>query len=343
MNNKAIQSKDELSNCDPIKAILMLVVVLCHCMSMYTTSGWGPHKAIDSSPFLGLFASWTGTFHVYCFTLISGYIFHYVKYERGGYQKWFPFIANKAKRLLVPYIFVACIWVVPIHIYFYGIGDIIDKYVLGISPDQLWFLLMLFWVVTIFWIISDVAIYKPILAAVIACALHILGMFVPNYFSLGRGLQYILYFYTGFLIRKYKSENKMLYKIPSFIYFITNFLLFIGVQTLKDREVVVIKILVFVMNVLLNITGAIGAFVILQRLANKFLVKNKIICFLSKHSMVIYLVHQQLIYFTNGWFNGVVSPVILVFLNFSFSLLVSVLFSVLMHKTRITRFLIGSK
>lgn len=105
----------------------------------------------------------------------------------------------------------------------------------------------------------------------------------------------------------------------------------------------IFKLLLFGGNVLLHMVGAVGAFVILQKFVNRFLLKNKIVDSLSKHSMVIYLVHQQLIYFSIGWFNGIVPPVVLILINFCFSLAVSLGFSLFMHKTKVTRFLVGSK
>ena len=95
-------------------------------------------------------------------------------------------------------------------------------------------------------------------------------------------------------------------------------------------------------DVLLSMVGAIGAFVILQRVICRF-PQSKILHFLSLYSFTIYLVHEQMIYFTIGWFNGMVPPIAVVLLNFSISLAVSTMFAIIMNKTRITRFLMGNK
>ncbi len=39
--------------------------------------------------FLMYIAKWFNTFHIYGFTLISGYIFYYIKYEGGGIKSIF--------------------------------------------------------------------------------------------------------------------------------------------------------------------------------------------------------------------------------------------------------------
>lgn len=332
----------ELRNCNAIKAILMCIVVLYHSMAVYM-GNWGPYEPAKNSTFLMYIAKWFNTFHIYGFTLISGYIFYYIKYEGGGYKKYFPFIGKKAKRLIVPYIFIAAVWVIPVYAYFYGIEDIVNKFVLGTSPNQLWFLLMLFWVFAIFWLISDLTDRKPILGGIIVCGLYCLGVVAPSFYCLNSGLQYILFFYIGFMIRKLDLGNKILYKIPSLVYLLIDILLFIGIELIGSHEELIIKIVVLGLSVVLHIIGAVGAFVLLQRFVNRFLQENKVVGFFSKHSMVIYLVHQQLIYFSIGWFNGVVPPVVLVLINFIFSLTVSTIFSILMSKTKVTRFLVGSK
>lgn len=82
MDKSYLNAETELSNCNYIKALLMIIVVLCHCMSIYT-GDWGPYDPAVDAPVFSFLTSWTGTFHVYGFTLISGYIFYYIKYEGG--------------------------------------------------------------------------------------------------------------------------------------------------------------------------------------------------------------------------------------------------------------------
>lgn len=96
-----------------------------------------------ASDTLKVLSEWLNSFHIYGFTFVSGYIFFALRYEFGKYQKFSEFIISKAKRLLIPYVFTAIIWVIPISTYFfnYGITDIIAKYVFAVSPGQLWFYL----------------------------------------------------------------------------------------------------------------------------------------------------------------------------------------------------------
>ena len=344
MNKKKniIDQSIELENCTYSKTILMLIIVFYHSALMYRRGGWGPYEAAQSAAVIGTLDVFLASFHLATFVLISGYLFYYVKFEMRRYQKYLPFIGNKVKRLLVPYVFIATIWVAPVYMHYYGMDTVVEKFVLGKEPAQLWFVLMLFWVVAIFWLISDFVNYHSSLGFLIVCSIYCIGMFAPAYYRINNGLQYMLIFYIGFLFRKYNLGNKIFYKIPSVVYVGANIGLFILVDVLKNQEAVLMRFFFYGFDVLLSMVGAIGAFVILQRVICRF-PQSKILHFLSPYSFTIYLVHEQMIYFTIGWFNGIVPPIAVVSFNFFISLTVSTLFAIIMNKTRITRFLIGNK
>ena len=140
-----------------IKTILMLFVILGHSVVFWSGGQWLPVAPAYGSAVLSYLAKILGSFHVYAFALASGYIYCYQKYERGNDAKIPVFIKKKARRLLIPYAFVCAVWVVPaaIVIFKYGLKDVLLKYVLGTSPNQLWFLLMLFLVFLIFDLFSS--------------------------------------------------------------------------------------------------------------------------------------------------------------------------------------------
>lgn len=343
MKEQIIKKETELANCNYVKAILMLIIVLYHSMVMYAGDGsWSPVRPAAIAPFIGFVALWLNTFCVYVFTLVSGYLFYYVKYERGGYAQYIPFLVNKSKRLLVPYLFIATVWVVPVYMFYYGTDRVIQNFVFGLAPNQLWFLLMLFWLFVMFWFISDLANKHIGLGAVIVCFLFVLGMFVPNLWCIARGMKFMIFFYLGFVIRKLNLGNRLLYRIPSIIYILCSILLFVVLEFFDENILGAVPFLGDIATTLLQIAGSVGFFVVLQKLVSHIPQNDKVARFLSKHSMVIYLIHQQLIYFSISWFNEIVPPGILVLINFAFSLAVSSLIAVILSKSRITRFLVGS-
>lgn len=345
-NNNENSRSRELANCNTIKTVLMILIVLYHSMIMYASSNWF-RAPVHPSPIIGDIAQWMNSFHIYSFTLISGYIFYYVKFERGGYETYKKLISNKLLRLVLPYMVFVALWAIPVYLLFFEADGktIIKKFVLADEPEQFWFLLMLFWVFAIFGIIAKHVDMHPFIGIGGLCVLYLFGTvwdFTLDFFQLFNGFRYAIFFGAGFLMRKFGFTT--LKKIPGPIYVVVDILLYILYSYSLQLPVnIYTKILWLGFQFVLNMFGSIAAFVALQWLTEHFLKESKFIKCLSKHSMSVYLVHQQLIYFTIDWFNGIVPPVVLVLINFAFSLTVSTLFSVLMHKTKVTRFLVGSK
>ena len=148
---------DNLSYCNFAKTVLMLIVVLCHSAVFYGGNWFTVLEPTQTNQYLTSLSSWLGTFHVQAFTLISGYIFYFLRKESGRYSDFKSFIINKARRLLVPYFAVSLFWVIPIGCMFYNytINEVFNQFVLVQSPAQLWFLLMLFNVFMIAFLLLD--------------------------------------------------------------------------------------------------------------------------------------------------------------------------------------------
>lgn len=64
----------ELPNCTYLKALLMLLVVVYHSI-VFWTGTWFTEHPIYVSSFLAGIALWLNTFHIYGFTLVSGYLY----------------------------------------------------------------------------------------------------------------------------------------------------------------------------------------------------------------------------------------------------------------------------
>jgi fucose 4-O-acetylase-like acetyltransferase len=80
-----MQKKEaELENCSFIKTVLMLCIVLYHSL-LFWSGTWfkviSPERIVPAFSYL---TTWLNSFHIYGFVLVSGYLFYYVKYERGG-------------------------------------------------------------------------------------------------------------------------------------------------------------------------------------------------------------------------------------------------------------------
>ena len=94
-------------------------------------------------------------------------------------------------------------------------------------------------------------------------------------------------------------------KIPSMVYIAVDIILFIVYEQLRQMSGIIFTILFMGLAVVIHLVGALMAFVLLQRFVSKMETNGKMFSFLAKHSMAVYLVHQQVIYFVikmTNWF-----------------------------------------
>lgn len=336
-----------LGYCNFAKTVLMLLVVLCHSAAFYGGNWFRVCTASETNEVLAILSSWLGTFHVEGFTLISGYIYYYIKYEKEGYQDFRKYIKNKFKRLLVPYIAISLFWIIPIGAFFYSYSliDVIEDYALGESPSQLWFLLMLFNVFVIYdYILTKIKCGQIVLVFILFASGIVLGNVVPNIFQIMTSMRYLLFFYIGCMIRKKYSDmqsDKML--IFGIIFLFVNLVFFTLLNTDIFENGIIGKVMSLLSRNLCDVSGAIMAFLLLSYLASKLRWDNKIFTNLTIVSFPIYLFHQQIIYVLLWNFQSFINSYVMCALNFLLSILVSYYISLILMKHKFTRFLIGIK
>ena len=135
-----------LDKCDVIKVTMMLCVMFYHCICLWSGGNWFVERPAESSKFLEILCAFFNTFHIYVFAFVSGYIFYFLKYEKLRYNNFINDICSRAKRLLLPYAVTSIFWVIPFYVYFFDTDakQIFLRFGLATSPNQLWFLVMLF-------------------------------------------------------------------------------------------------------------------------------------------------------------------------------------------------------
>lgn len=341
-----INRKKELENCVFVKTFLMFSIVLYHSMAFWS-GGWFTANAVYKSKILSIFSQWLNSIHIYCFVLVSGYIYC-AKYLEDDNRNFLNFVRKKAKRLLVPYIFTAIVWVIPISSIFFDLDiiTIVRNFVFAINPSQLWFIIMLFNVFLIAYPLSDFFAKHNISGLAMAIACYIIGTgggyLFPDIIVLWNSLRYIVFFFLGFKL--YQKGYKKLEKIPSFVWIVLDGIIFLFSKWISNKKGVVFILLNRGFHLFLYIIGALMAFVLLQKLA-KVIEWKKIWIFryFSRYSMPIYLFHQQVIYFFIYWLNGKINPYINVLINFIGSMLISTIISCVLMKFRVMRFLVGEK
>ena len=337
----------ELKNCNFVKTVLMLLVVFYHSI-LFWKGNWFTANPVTEVELLSVLAGWLNSFHIYAFTLVSGYLFYYLKYECGKYQRFWPFVGNKFKRLMVPYIFVALVWVIPIQWWFFRFDGVtaIKNFALALNPNQLWFLIMLFDVFVIVWLLSNFFAKHHFLGAITALVLYGVGLVgmvaFSNVFMVCRALTYVPFFWLGFKLR----QGGMVYvkRIPAWIWLVADLALFaLRKYVIDSNASLLFKLLSVGLDFLLHMVGAITAFVVLQKLADCVNGDHPFWKYFGKRSMVIYLFHQQVIYFFIFFLNGVVNPYVNALINFVGSVAISLLICGVLMKFKWTKYLIGEK
>ena len=209
-----LDKQDELRYMTPIKTVMMLIVILYHSCAMWM-GGWFAEPANPSAA-IGLFAKWLNTFHVPVFVFASGYLYAFLKVETTRYASASLVLKKKARRLLVPYVFVSIVWAIPFWAYFNGTEAVAAKFLLAGSPSQLWFLVMLFVLFFGFelsWIVVGERVTLPSIAMIAAMAVSyvfgaVLVRFMPvDVFQIANALQFAPLFYLGMLLRRGATER----------------------------------------------------------------------------------------------------------------------------------------
>ena len=337
----------ELENCSLTKLVCMILIVFYHSI-LFWSFNWFVGTPVFSFPLFKYISLWLNTFHIYTFVFVSGYLFYFNSYELNKYSGFSIYLKTRIKRLIIPYLFVSIFWVIPISCFFYKWNwrNIFELFLLGVSPSQLWFLLMLFGVCIIFFILKKIFLnhlfWGIILVLFSYCLSIYLNRFIKNYFQILSVLKFLPFYYMGFKVRQ--KSNCFFCRIPFFIYFILELLLLLVYiicdSYLKDNARFILKnfILFF-----LQIVGTLMCFFTIQYISGRIkkIYENKIYIFLKKSTMTIYLYHQQLIYFPIFFLNGIIHPIIHSMITFILSLVGSILISLVLHSRKELRMMIG--
>ena len=153
---------------------------------------------------------------------------------------------------------------------------------------------------------------------------------------------YLPLLWVGFKLRQHEGWG--LRRIPWWLWIASDLLLFALWRYLGRGDGSLFRLLQMGVEFVLHIVGALMAFFVLQRLASHISWKqSRVFAMMSKCSMPIYLLHQQLVYILIVCFNGVLNPYLHAGVNFVGAMLISLLLSFLLLKFKWTRVLIGEK
>ena len=338
-----------LDHCDVIKVFMMISVMFYHCICLWSGTGWFNQPPAESSRILAFIAQWFNSFHIYVFTFVSGYLFYFLKYEKERYKSFVKDTVDRAKRLLIPYVVTSVFWVIPFYAFFFdtSVKNVVWKFVFATSPNQLWFLVMIFVVFVLFYLVSDLFLKcNFFLGFVISVGIYIVAtigaVLVPNVFQIWTAGKYIFFYYMGFAFRRYKDN--VFYKVPWICYLVSHVaLLAFGFFYLPEKSGIVSKLASIAISPVTSTVGMLMVVIGLSKFKYERLKNCTVFKLLSKHNFFMYLVHQQIIYCVISLLNGRVLTPILVLSNFAISLSVSLLMGVLISRIPVVKRAVGYK
>ena len=336
----------ELENCTIIKFLLMFVIILYHSLMIAQGVDLVPPGLIIIPSYYSIILDWFSTFQNYTFVLISGYIFSFVRYERNGYEQFGMFAKKKVKRLIIPYVFVGLFWMIPTALLLYKatINQVLVDWGLGVAPHQLWFLLMLFETFIVSYLICPLYRSKPIFSYIVLVGVYYLGVigqiFIANYYRIFNMMQMLLFFRLGMDLRigRYKHFRA----IPIVVLIASHFFLFAVNEFLNYSNFELSKIVGMLLGLPTKICSTICAFLLMQSITSN-MQEKKYQCLkrISRLSMPVFLIHQQLLCLIVFIIAGRVGIILSFIIAFTIAVFVSLVLSQLLLHFRITRIIIG--
>ena len=332
----------KISFCDQAKTLMMILVIAMHAMAFYWGNWFKVMTPAQDAPIFAFIGSYLNTFHVYVFTFVSGYLFQFLKFEKGKYKVFTDFVKKKALRLMVPYVFLAAFWCAPFQIYFYqsDATEIFRNYVLGYSPAQLWYLLMLFWLFAIIYPLTNkIQSLKLYQVAAFAFISYLFGMglyILPAPLNLPASFVHMAFFIMGMVYRKNNPKLGAWYKFA-----LPHFILFCIGYYLSFEHSTTIKIIRYVIEFFTITAGVFMVIALIKKFQDAAIWNSPLYNFFKENSFTMYLVHQQIIYCTIATFNGIIPPSGLVLINFAAAISISAIICVIFNRFKVTRFLVG--
>ncbi|WP_282133257.1 acyltransferase family protein [Cellulophaga baltica] len=338
--------KKNIDNFNILRCIGISLVVLRHTLVPFVSDAWPLETIYNHNQYLVIFGKYVSSFSMPLFVFISGFIFSYLRINLNKYKTTKIFIQKKIKRLIVPFVILAPIYI----LVFYKVESISDfLFYLQYSPGHFWFLIMLFIIFIIFYQFEDFFKNKIKLGIIVTLSLFILYP-IFAYFKvmpIANTFKYLPFFYMGYLfyyhdiiIEKHILNKKKILLFAHLILFSASlyFLQF------NSNESIFNKIFGFYHILPLGILATLilyTCFANIQKLNNAIM--NNIVLNINQNSYYIYIIHQPLliVYYNSELISN--SPYLLIIpLGFLISVIVSILISKILNRFLLGRMLIGA-
>ena len=306
-------SSTRLSQISNIRALAIFIVVLGHCIILYSP-GWGIYDTTQVVPFLATLKSIINIFQMPLFFSLSGYLFVFSHAKKRGFLN---LIKSKVRRLLLPYLSICLLYLIPLRTLIHYPGyqnkspeDVVSFLLLGTDVGHLWFLPTLFLVFLLAELLMTLGEHLPFfnkhpdwflyLGAVV---LYLEGYRIFfGYQPLRSAYIYLLWFTAGYFLNRMQGLLKTLYRSTPVKVLLILANIFLTVIYLRTEHAGLILSLGLPFLFFLNIYGLMP-----ER-------TSPLVQKIDRNSFGIYLFHSPLIYITFTFIPNAM-PLLVVFIN----------------------------
>lgn len=327
---------------DNIRAIAILLVVIGHSIIIYSSS-WGLYKSSNNFLFFDYLKDLINIIQMPLFFAVSGFLFAFSVDKK----QFMSIVKDKASRLLIPYMWFAFLWLLPIRLIVNYPGysgksfaTIIGKCLLyGSDNGHLWYLIALFWIFVFASIIIQFCnkrISNTKMLLKIKHNEHTVSCFLFLAFSIillciGKKVdlsyfnsvsQNMIWFALGLVIQDYYAKLNRVRNAYKIGFFLVSLLLSIICVWKRNGAIhfVLSIIAAFLMIVFLFISVPTH--------------KINILSYLSSVSFGIYLFHSPLVYISYTYYPNI-HPLFMFFINFVIFGLISLVLTQLFKKCKL--------
>ena len=266
---------------DGIKGFAIFCVVFGHALLNLVNSG-----TEDFS--VNLACNIVYAFHMPLFMIISGYLYRKAYFTDQGELK-----TARLKRQIFNIVIVYLVYSLllgisklPFERYVNGPSSIVDVLMIPIKPFQLYWY---FYALIVLYLIFLLKILRGKYALPITLVLCIISQFIHvNYFAVKSALYYALFFVIG--IKLCEHGEKILKDYKTFVFVGAAVSIVLMVAFGKSEEMYK-----DILGVNIVVGAAISLFVIYVFKSNRNFGENKVLTYLGKHSMEIYIVHTYFV------------------------------------------------
>ena len=341
------KKKIRLDEITLMRTILALLIVFMHSFTCYNGS-WAQPAGYVEIPLYKWLTRTSFAFTLEAFVFLSGYLFAFQRITLQRTDGFWKLTINKLKRLILPSVIFSVLYFVLFYEY-KGVGNAAYSIINGCG--HMWYLPMLFWCFVGGWLLEQIKIKDGWKMAFLV-AMNLLNV-ISLPLRISTAFTYLVYFYGGYLVYKHSDIIKN-YITPrnlvfSWVIFIIVFAVFrplpdiFSVDSTCSNAHKALMVVFYHVGQLIYASVGLAAFYMTTVYFTQHHQLSETTKKVSACCFGIYLFQQfvlQLLYYKTS-FPLLVGPYWLPWCGFVIAGFVSYVFSALLLKTKVGKFLIG--